>query len=80
MRRPIPRRATRHHHFPATCEEVTKWEERNPFGGDTTGGKEMIQFLQKNTKPCPKCKTPTEKNGGCMYERRLRVFIHCLLD
>ena len=54
-------------HFPATCDEARWWTARNPNGNASKEGVEFINFLKHNTKPCPHCKTPTEKNGGCMH-------------
>lgn len=49
-------------HHPATCEGAEKWRLRDG-GSDSLNAK----FLLNNTKPCPKCKVRTEKNGGCMH-------------
>jgi ariadne-1 len=46
-------------HSPATCEMVQKWVRRIRDGTETDS------WLHANTKPCPKCTKPVEKNGGC---------------
>jgi ariadne-1 len=33
----------------------------------TTGESETRNWIQANTKPCPKCSKPVEKNGGCNH-------------
>eukprot|EP01112_Ceratiomyxa_fruticulosa_P005515 TRINITY_DN1616_c0_g1_i1.p1 TRINITY_DN1616_c0_g1~~TRINITY_DN1616_c0_g1_i1.p1 ORF type:complete len:552 (-),score=106.20 TRINITY_DN1616_c0_g1_i1:106-1665(-) len=48
-------------HSPATCEQVTKWEEK------TSSEAENVNWLTANTKKCPKCKQSIEKNGGCQH-------------
>lgn len=49
-------------HAPTECLDAEVWRSKD-------GGEDVLsaQLLLKNTKPCPKCKTKTEKNGGCMY-------------
>lgn len=48
-------------HLPVSCELVQKWELKNrDEGGDAT-------WIRVNTKLCPKCSNPIEKNGGCMH-------------
>ncbi|GFP80706.1 probable E3 ubiquitin-protein ligase ari7 [Phtheirospermum japonicum] len=42
-------------HRPVDCETVTKWILKN-----------SAEILA-NSKPCPKCKRPIEKNQGCMH-------------
>ncbi|KAJ8314547.1 hypothetical protein KUTeg_006697 [Tegillarca granosa] len=32
-----------------------------------TWDRQSLEFIGKSTKPCPKCKTQTEKDGGCMH-------------
>jgi len=48
-------------HVPVTCELLEKWEEKN------ASESENVQWLIANTKKCPKCRSPIEKNGGCMH-------------
>jgi ariadne-1 len=48
-------------HNPATCEMVEKWK-----------GKSEEEFLsnkliRESTRPCPSCKKPIIKNGGCNH-------------
>eukprot|EP00899_Mesostigma_viride_P019115 jgi/Mesvir1/27204/Mv07050-RA.1 len=46
-------------HSPCTC---TMWEE---WEAKCQGESETKNWLTANTKPCPKCHKPVEKNGGC---------------
>lgn len=46
-------------HSPCTCKMWELWEEK------VNGDSETRNWLQANTKPCPKCSKPVEKNGGC---------------
>lgn len=47
--------------MPANCKQVQEWRERE------TSESENIKWLIANTKQCPKCRRPIEKNGGCMH-------------
>ncbi|KAI8472707.1 MAG: hypothetical protein J3K34DRAFT_204977 [Monoraphidium minutum] len=46
-------------HSPCTCKMWQMWQEK------ISGDSETRNWLQANTKPCPKCGKPVEKNGGC---------------
>mmetsp|Transcript_12045 Transcript_12045/g.25884 ORF Transcript_12045/g.25884 Transcript_12045/m.25884 type:complete len:537 (+) Transcript_12045:152-1762(+) len=46
-------------HSPCTCAMWDKWDEK------TSGDSETRNWMMANTKPCPKCTKPVEKNGGC---------------
>mmetsp|Transcript_2590 Transcript_2590/g.2897 ORF Transcript_2590/g.2897 Transcript_2590/m.2897 type:complete len:512 (+) Transcript_2590:112-1647(+) len=48
-------------HTPATCLDVEKWQEK------ALDESENVKWLIANTKKCPKCSSPIEKNGGCMH-------------
>merc|ERR1719324_1390624 len=48
-------------HQPFTCATVRKWVEKN------RNEAENMTWILANTKPCPKCKHPIEKNHGCMH-------------
>lgn len=45
-------------HRPATCEHVRQWNIKN------SAESENVTWILANTKPCPKCRTPIEKNQG----------------
>ncbi|KAM7255833.1 hypothetical protein ACFE04_011574 [Oxalis oulophora] len=47
-------------HRPVGCDSVRKWVALNKSEGFT------MDWILVNTRPCPKCKQPIEKNGGCM--------------
>merc|ERR1739848_632876 len=49
------------YHCPATCDQVAHWEEKSQDDSETKN------WLQANTKPCPQCKTPIEKDNGCNH-------------
>ena len=53
-------------HSPATCDMARAWKRRIQDGTETAS------WLNANTKPCPKCTKPVEKNGGCNL-----VVCHC---
>ena len=48
-------------HRPVDCETVKKWLVKN--GAES----ENMNWILANTKPCPACKRPIEKNLGCMH-------------
>jgi ariadne-1 len=48
-------------HMPATCENVDAWKQK------ATDESENVRWLIANTKKCPTCRKPIEKNGGCMH-------------
>mmetsp|Transcript_9006 Transcript_9006/g.13100 ORF Transcript_9006/g.13100 Transcript_9006/m.13100 type:complete len:1301 (-) Transcript_9006:775-4677(-) len=68
-------------HWPVSCEILENWREKvaqEISGIDETG--EIIEdadqnfndvaqrlWLKANTRPCPKCKAPIEKNDGCNH-------------
>jgi ariadne-1 len=43
------------------CDTVSKWIVKN------SAESENLNWILANTKPCPKCKRPIEKNQGCMH-------------
>jgi len=48
-------------HQPVSCAIVKKWNEKTVDSGND------VKWILANTKPCPKCSNPIEKNGGCMH-------------
>jgi len=63
-------------HWPLTCERLEEWKERisDEIGKvDNENGEsdfnELAQkiWLKTNTRPCPKCQVPIEKNDGCNH-------------
>eukprot|EP00435_Cladocopium_sp_Y103_P068850 s336_g32.t1 len=48
-------------HLPVACDTVRRWEEKNRDEGCD------VVWIKANTKLCPKCQNPIEKNGGCMH-------------
>ena len=50
-------------HKPLDCKVLETWDKKVADGaGDSGDG-----WIKLNTKPCPKCKVPIEKNKGCMH-------------
>ncbi len=43
------------------CDTVRKWITKN------SAESENLNWILANTKPCPKCHRPIEKNQGCMH-------------
>ncbi|KAI8566981.1 hypothetical protein RHMOL_Rhmol02G0085700 [Rhododendron molle] len=48
-------------HRPVDCSTVAKWIMKN------SAESENMNWILANSKPCPKCKRPIEKNQGCMH-------------
>lgn len=48
-------------HRPVDCETVRAWLIKN------SAESENMTWILANTKPCPKCTRPIEKNQGCMH-------------
>ncbi|XP_031287250.1 probable E3 ubiquitin-protein ligase ARI7 [Pistacia vera] len=48
-------------HRPVDCGTVSKWILKN------CAESENMNWILANSKPCPKCKRPIEKNQGCMH-------------
>jgi hypothetical protein len=44
-----------------SCDTVRKWITKN------SAESENLNWILANTKPCPKCCRPIEKNQGCMH-------------
>jgi ariadne-1 len=67
-------------HRPVDCETVRKWLVKN------SAESENMNWILANTKPCPQCKRPIEKNmaGGCLHSVYTTVstclHIDCILS
>ncbi|KAL6903608.1 hypothetical protein ACP4OV_004421 [Aristida adscensionis] len=48
-------------HRPVDCATVSRWIMKN------SAESENMNWILANSKPCPKCKRPIEKNQGCMH-------------
>ena len=48
-------------HQPATCAMLINWKKK------VADDSETFNWLSANTKLCPKCNNPVEKNGGCNH-------------
>uniref|UniRef100_A0A0A0LHB9 RBR-type E3 ubiquitin transferase n=1 Tax=Cucumis sativus TaxID=3659 RepID=A0A0A0LHB9_CUCSA len=48
-------------HRPVDCVTVARWILKN------SAESENMNWILANSKPCPKCKRPIEKNQGCMH-------------
>lgn len=48
-------------HSPVSCHNLEKWLQK------ASDESENVNWLLANTKKCPKCRSPIEKNGGCMH-------------
>ncbi|XP_044499740.1 probable E3 ubiquitin-protein ligase ARI8 [Mangifera indica] len=48
-------------HRPVDCGTVAKWVLKN------SAESENMNWILANSKPCPRCKRPIEKNQGCMH-------------
>ncbi|XP_022929862.1 probable E3 ubiquitin-protein ligase ARI8 [Cucurbita moschata] len=54
-------KCTEEAHRPVDCATVEKWILKN------SAESENMNWILANSKPCPKCKRPIEKNQGCMH-------------
>jgi ariadne-1 len=50
-------------HIPSTCFYLECWNEKEKSDS------ENLTWIKANTKPCPGCNNPIEKNQGCMHMR-----------
>lgn len=66
-------------HWPINCDALEQWKEKiaNEIG-EVEDGEEPVDgvnfndvaqrlWMKANTRPCPKCKAPIEKNDGCNH-------------
>ena len=53
---------TKEAHMPISCDLLMQWKDRIEGNDDDANN-----WIKINTKPCPKCKKPIEKNQGCMH-------------
>ena len=74
-------------HWPIPCERLTEWKDAvakqigdvdDGFDGDLAGNENFNDVAQKlwmkaNTRPCPKCKAPIQKNEVSFLSVRLSV-------
>ncbi|KAI3843939.1 hypothetical protein MKX03_022050 [Papaver bracteatum] len=60
-------------HRPVDCDTVGKWALMN------TNESENITWIFANSKSCPKCKVPIQKNEGCMHMTCSCKFEFCWL-
>lgn len=51
----------RERHAPAYCNVVELWDKKS------NAESENLTWIMANTKPCPKCSRPIEKNQGCNH-------------
>lgn len=49
-------------HRPLTCDTLSKWDDMNSGKDDSDQN-----WILANTKKCPSCQTPIQKNAGCMH-------------
>ncbi|CAI7735601.1 unnamed protein product [Closterium sp. NIES-53] len=57
----VARQCLEEAHRPVDCETVGKWILKN------SAESENMNWILANSKSCPKCKRPIEKNQGCMH-------------
>lgn len=48
-------------HMPCPCAQVEEWLQK------ASDESENVTWMLANTKKCPECRAPIEKNGGCMH-------------
>eukprot|EP01116_Phalansterium_solitarium_P016041 TRINITY_DN3629_c0_g1_i2.p2 TRINITY_DN3629_c0_g1~~TRINITY_DN3629_c0_g1_i2.p2 ORF type:complete len:507 (-),score=120.91 TRINITY_DN3629_c0_g1_i2:43-1563(-) len=48
-------------HVPVNCEVLERWLQK------ASDESENVNWMVANTKRCPMCRSPIEKNGGCMH-------------
>eukprot|EP00455_Lapot_gusevi_P005860 TRINITY_DN12502_c0_g1_i2.p1 TRINITY_DN12502_c0_g1~~TRINITY_DN12502_c0_g1_i2.p1 ORF type:complete len:417 (+),score=79.85 TRINITY_DN12502_c0_g1_i2:185-1252(+) len=49
-------------HADATCQQYQQWKIEN-----NEADKRYLEWAAQNTKPCPACRSPIQKNGGCNH-------------
>ncbi|KAI3917587.1 hypothetical protein MKW98_021349 [Papaver atlanticum] len=58
-------------HRPIDCSTIAKWKEKN------SNESENVNWILANSKPCPKCQRPIEKNHGCMHMSNTGGYYKC---
>jgi ariadne-1 len=54
-------------HRPMPCSLMKQWDAKSSEEGPN------VSWIVLNTKPCPKCRRPVEKNAGCMVRERYEL-------
>lgn len=54
-------RCAQENHMPAACADTERWLQKNSTES------ENVRWILANTKKCPKCARPIEKNQGCNH-------------
>ena len=57
-------------HGPVSCGMLKKWAKKCEDDSET------VNWINANTKECPKCNNPIEKNGGCNHMTCRQAFNH----
>lgn len=70
-------------HSPSGCEQWVEWqskvaevkpEELRISSGETEDAANFL-WLVTNSKPCPNCKSPIQKNEGCNHMKCSKVIL-----
>jgi len=54
-------------HQPCSCQHMKLWEQRGGYIESSDEMRNTRRLIALTTKPCPGCKKPIEKNGGCPH-------------
>ncbi|PRP75912.1 hypothetical protein PROFUN_15365 [Planoprotostelium fungivorum] len=55
------------YHWPATCEQNAWYQKQYSSGKVSSTIAEDEAFIRRFTRPCPECRAPIEKDGGCNH-------------